>query len=432
MAGGITGLRFPAHAEALIDGGARFLTEAFRAWGALGGDNKVTGIGRADEWPGGSTGRKLALSVSYADADARLPERLFVKFSRDFDDPVRDHGRSQMASEVHFATLARAVELPVTVPVTLFADYDDASGTGVLITERIPFGANGIEPHHPKCLDDALPDAPGHYRALLSAVARLAGADRAGRFPADLTAHFPTDMTAASVGERPRVTPQRAERQVARYADFAATQPALLPESIRSPQFLRRLAAEAPRLAVREADVWRFLSSRPELIALCHWNANVDNAWFWRQTDGGLGCGLLDWGCAGRMNVAMAIWGALSGARNELWDNHFDELVAVFTDEFQRAGGPRVDPRELTDHVVLYAAIMGVTWLLGAPAFLSSRLPDPVAGRHAPAVRDHEPVRAQLQMLVNVLDIWWTHDLAGTIDRCLGPTTPTETPIVPN
>ncbi|MCK0176533.1 hypothetical protein [Mycolicibacterium sp. F2034L] len=429
--GDSSGLRFPTHPRALRDAGAAFLTEAFRAWGVLGADDAVAGILRADDWPGGSTGRKLALTVSYGKAGSALPEQLFVKFSRDFDDPVRDHGRTQMASEVHFAALARAVDLPVTVPLTLFADYEDATGTGVLITERIPFGANGIEPHHPKCLDDALPDAPAHYRALLSSVARLAGADRAGRLPVEFTSLFPTDLTAAAVGERPPVTPQRAERQVARYVDFAAAQPALLPESIRTPQFLRQLAIEAPRLAAREADIWRFLASRPELIALCHWNANVDNAWFWPAADGTLQCGLLDWGCAGRMNVAMAIWGALSGAQNELWDDHFDELVAEFAAEFHRAGGPRVDPGELTDHVVLYAAVMGVTWLLGAPAYLSSRLPDPAPGRHATAVRDDEAVRAQLQMLVNVLNLWQTHGVADRLDRCLTASTPAETPIVP-
>lgn len=430
--GPITGLPFPAHPRALIDGGAAFLTRALRAWGVLSDRGAVTAISDAREWPGGSTGRKLALSVSYRGAAADVPDRLFAKFSRDFDDPVRDHGRTQMASEVHFAALARAVELPVPVPRTLFADYDDASGTGVLITERISFGDNGIEPHHPKCRDDELSDGPGHYRALLSAVARLAGADHAGRLPTELTAPFPTDMTAASVGERPRVTPQRAVRHVDRYAIFAAAQPALLPATIRSPQFVSRLSDDAQQVAAHEADIWRFLSSRPELIALCHWNANVDNAWFWRGGDGALQCGLLDWGCAGRMNVAMAVWGALSGAQTELWQDHFDVLLTRFTDEYHRAGGPRVAPRVLSDHVVLYAALMGVTWLLAAPAYLGRRLPDPVPDRYTPTVRDDESVRTQLQMLINVLDIFRTRDVTGALRRCLDTATPREMPTLPS
>jgi len=72
---------------------------------------------------------------------------------------------------------------------------------------------------------------------------------------------------------------------------------------------------------------------------------------------------------------------------------------------------------------------MGVTWLLGAPAYLRTRLPDAVASRHAGAVRDHEPVRAQLQMLANVLNLWHTHDVGATLDRCLRSAGPPESPI---
>ena len=68
-----------------------------------------------------------------------------------------------------------------------------------------------------------------------------------------------------------------------------------------------------------------------DYVALCHWNANIDNAWFWRDT-GGLHCGLMDWGCVSQMNLGMAIWGAMSGAETALWDEHFDELLDVFVD----------------------------------------------------------------------------------------------------
>ena len=60
---------FPADTEALRDGGTRFLTEAFRATGALDG-NSVTRITELHEVAGGSTGRKVVLSVEY---DATSP-----------------------------------------------------------------------------------------------------------------------------------------------------------------------------------------------------------------------------------------------------------------------------------------------------------------------------------------------------------------------
>jgi hypothetical protein len=119
-----------------------------------------------------------------ADYEATDPRReLFVKFSRDFDDVQRDNGRTQMDQEIAFAALSRAANLPVAVPTVMFGDYHRDSGTGVLITERIRFGSNGIERQYDKCMDYAMPDQLGHYRAVLGAVARVAGTHAAGRMP---------------------------------------------------------------------------------------------------------------------------------------------------------------------------------------------------------------------------------------------------------
>jgi len=80
------GLPIPADPAALHSGGAAFLTEAFRISGALDAGNAVTRISQFDEVPGGSTGRKLLLTVEYDTPGAHTD--LFVKFSRDFDDPI--------------------------------------------------------------------------------------------------------------------------------------------------------------------------------------------------------------------------------------------------------------------------------------------------------------------------------------------------------
>ena len=170
---------------------ARFLTEAFRASGALR-DNSITRVSGFREVAGGSTGRKVMLSVEYAKAAPDLHTDLFVKFSRDFDDPARDRGKTQMEPEVRFAALSRAPEFPIAVPRAQFADYHRQSGTGILITERIRFGDNGIERQYHKCLDYEMPEPLEHYRALLTALARLAGTHRSGRLPAELDRALPT------------------------------------------------------------------------------------------------------------------------------------------------------------------------------------------------------------------------------------------------
>ena len=142
------------------------------------------------------------LSVEYDKPRRGLHTDLFVKFSRDLDNPARDRGKTQMEPEVRFAALSRAPGFPIAVPSAQFGDYHRQTGTGMLITERIRFGDNGIERQYHKCLDYEMPEPLEHYRALLTALARLAGTHRSGRLPADLTAHFPLDVQAATVGER--------------------------------------------------------------------------------------------------------------------------------------------------------------------------------------------------------------------------------------
>ena len=160
---------------------------------------------------GGSTGRKALLSVDYARPEPALPTELFVKFSRDLDDPLRDVGRTQMQPEVRFAELARRPGFPITVPGTVFADYHAGTGTGILITERIPFGSNGVEPQHHKCLDYEMPDRLEHYRTLVSSLCP-AGRLASGRAAADAD----RPVSGRPAGRHGRRTPAAAGGQAGR------------------------------------------------------------------------------------------------------------------------------------------------------------------------------------------------------------------------
>lgn len=283
-----------------------------------------------------------------------------MKFSRDFDNPRRDLGRTQMEPEVRFASLSRARGFPIAVPTVQFADYDRSTGTGILITERIPFGRNGIERQYHKCLDYDMPECLEHYRALLTALARLAGADRAGRLPAHPTAHFPLDLRAATVGKRAPLCPDTMERRLTELTELVATSPGLLPANVGSPQFLTRLRGDVPRVAQHDRAIAQWLAADADCVALCHWNANVDNARFWRDAAGTLRC-----------------------------------------------GGPRLDPERLRRHTVLYAAAMGVSRLLDVPALIRKRFGAAApSSRMDPRIRDDESVRAPLQMLSNLLSLW--------------------------
>ncbi|OBB96686.1 hypothetical protein [Mycobacterium sp. 852002-30065_SCH5024008] len=410
------GLAFPADPAALESVAAPFLTEAFLASGASR-DNGIARVTEFAEVAGGSTGRKAMLSVEYATPAPKLPAALFVKFSRDFDDPARDRGKTQMEPEVRFAALSCAPEFPIAVPRVLFADYHRQTGTGILVTERIRFGGNGIEPQYHKCLDYEMPEPLEHYRALLTALARLAGTHRSGRLPAELTAPFPLDVAAATVGDRVPLSPDKLERRVDQLAEFAEIRPGLLPAC--SPELVARLHADVPRFAHCEQTVAGLLADDSDYVALCHWNANIDNAWFWRDADSVLRCGLMDWGCVSQMNLGMAIWGAMSGAETDLWDSHLEELLHLFVTEFRRCGGTELDPVRLRRHTLLYAAAMGVAWLLGVPALIRKRFEAIPDNRRHPLIRDDEGVRAPLQMLSNLLFLWDRHRIGELLDAAL-------------
>ena len=419
-----SGLLIPAHSAALRDAGEPFLTAAFRASGALAADNRVLRITRFEDCAGGSTGRKLLLSVAYQKPAPGLPTDLFVKFSRDFDDPNRDRAKNQLEPEVRLARLSRAPGFPIAVPACLFADYHHDSGTGLLITQRIAFGRDGIEGLHEKCLDYELPQPLEHYQALLKALARLAGTHKAGRLAADVAAQFPFDADLAIAGDRIRYTEQQLLKRAARYADFAARYPQLLPENIRSAAFLAQLRKDIPRYLQQELSIRRFLHARPEFIALCHWNANIDNAWFWRTEQGELECGLMDWGRVGQMSIALALFGALSAAEIELWDRHLDELLALFASEYRSCAGPALDLPELREHLLLFVALMGLAWLMDAPALIQAQIPDlsAIDNRRDPRFKSKESARVQLHMLTTVLNLWQTRDFGALLDRFLRQT----------
>jgi len=417
VTGDALGLSLPAHAAALREGASSFLTEAFRAAGALAADNRVVRITQFEECPGGSTGRKLLLSVDYEKPAAGLHRELFVKFSRDFDDPIRDRGRAQMELEIRFARLSRTSGFPIAVPVCYFADYHAASGTGLLITQRIGFGREGVEPAYAKCLDDEMPEALAHYQAILRALARLAGAHKAGRLPG-VAAQFPFEPERLSVGARAPYSAEQLRRRVARYGEFAARHPGLLPANIRAPAFQNRLLDDVTRFIAQQAAIGPYLQGRADYVALCHWNANVDNAWFWRDAEDRLHCGLMDWGCVSQMNLAMALWGAMSGAETALWDQHLDALLRLFVDEFHSCGGPPLNLAELERQLMLYVAQMGLMWLLDVPASLQALIPDLDAVHSArdPRIRGSEAARSQLQMMVNFLNLWDTRNFGRILD----------------
>lgn len=418
VAGDYLRLPFPPTIDALRKLGAPFLTAAFRAAGSMSGDNEVTAVG-SQEFFGGGMGRKLLLSVEYAKDAAGLHRQLFVKFQRDFGDPLRELFGPLMAAEARFALLSRRPGFPITVPKCYFADYNAATTSGILITERIRYGEGRLERCHEKCVDYELPEPLAHYRALTRATARLAGYHKAGRLGGEADEAFPFDPAKVDVGSRIPYTPEQLREKVRKLRWFAAVAPQLIPPELRSESFLSRFAEEVELVLRHEDALRRYLNGQPDYIALCHWNPNVDNAWFWRDERDELQAGLLDWGSVGQMCIAQSFYGMTCSAEAQFLNEHRRELQELLVEEYARAGGPVIDVEELAFLSRLAVGLLGVAWILDAPSLVQAQIPDfqSLSGREDPRLRGDFLARAQLQILVIMLNEWLRDEVGAALRR---------------
>lgn len=419
--GDTTGLTIPAHAEALRIAGEEFLTDALHKFGSLSQSNRIVRITRLEPFPGGNSGHKVFLSVEYAHPETGLHTDLFVKFSRDFNDAFRDRRRNELEPECRFAALSRLPRFPIHVPAAYFADFHSQSGTGVLITQQIEFGNDGIEALLPKCRDHEMADPLAYYRAIVSTLARLAAAHKSGLLDPEVDACFPFDPVRAAADDPIPYDERQLREALKLYAAFATNYPQLVPSHLAGPQFIARFERDAVRFRHHAGEVKRFLHAEPAFIALCHYNANLDNAWFWRDPSGALQCGLLDWGRVRPMNVAYALWGSLCCASLDVWDNHLEQLLCLFVSELQAGGGPRLDLTQLRLHLDLYVATMGLATLIEAPTLVLSRLPEAAHadGPLDPILRKDEIARCFLHVFTTFLNLWESHDFGASLDRVL-------------
>jgi len=211
-------------------------------------------------------------------------------------------------------------------------------------------------------------------------------------------------------------------RRASRIVEFINCYPQIFPDNLASSEFHSRFLRDVPWLINKDTAIKQYLYSNADFIALCHWNANVDNAWFWRTEAGELQCGLMDWGRVNQMNIALALWGCLSAAEIELWDNHIDELLALFVAQFRGVGGPMIEVVELKQDLFFFAATMGLAWLMDAPPLIRAQIPDlgEAESRFDPRFESNETARTQLHMLTNFLNLWETQDFGRILDHFLG------------
>jgi hypothetical protein len=157
------------------------------------------------------------------------------------------------------------------------------------------------------------------------------------------------------------------------------------------------------------------LYGNPDFIAFAHWNANIDNCWFWRDAASTLHCGFMDWANAGKISVAQSV----SGAEPFIWNEHLDELLTVYIEEYAARGGPRLSLDELRLHNLLIVAIAGVAYSMGAPIAMERDIKDidAIDSCRDDCFREYENARIQLHMMTKMLNVWQTRKLGDVVRK---------------
>jgi hypothetical protein len=127
----------------------------------------------------------------------------------------------------------------------------------------------------------------------------------------------------------------------------------------------------------------------------------------------------MDWANAAQISVAQSVSGAISGAEPFIWNEHLDELLTVFIEEYATHGGPRLSLDELRLHVLLIVVVSGVAYSMGAPIAIERDIADidAVESHRDDRFLEHENARIQLHMMTKMLNVWQTRKLGDMVRR---------------
>ena len=360
------GFRFPHTLELLGSDafGAAWLTKAFRASGVLSSDNEVAAIVALEGTTGGGAAEKGLLSVRYLYPSPSLHTKLFLKFPHVADvmhkyliSCIYDSDASEVAFAQRFA--ARA---PVRTPKTYFADRSSHSTNYLLIQERIAFAppsahpvgtsaeaavlpAYAIERAYDKFLDHQIGSDPTeYYLALARALGRLCGWYKAA--PDGIGAELNRTMPCKpSFAEGVAFSHPGFDVLAAFMTDAGA---ALFPPDMRTPAYAAQLRRELAFASEHLGTISRYLLSDADYQAYSHINANIDNAFWWRDRERTLHCGLIDFGgfCCNHVSAHLTL--CLNSAEFPVHARAQPALLQAFIDGCVEQGGPQLDLAELT------------------------------------------------------------------------------------
>jgi len=153
-------------------------------------------------------------------------------------------------------------------------------------------------------------------------------------------------------------TPQVADGFLQMMADFVATAKHVFPADLVEEPFLEAFMKEAKEMSKYVAELNFYSLIFPEYHTLAHPNAQIDNGFYWQNEEGQTQAGLIDLGMA-FMPMPVCLANAWIGAEPEMMDEHEEKLTRLFQEQYEQAGGFKLDYDNLYMHVKLaHAAVL--------------------------------------------------------------------------
>jgi len=429
------GIEFPWSASTLMEMGPQWLTRAFHLAGTLDTSNwvKKIALDQKVKITGGNNGGKFLFEVTYGKPAPDLHTQLFAKVpfpltGATFTDRLSSSVYKQPMDALEVNTY-RCLEasLPVRIPRFYYGEVSNETSNFILITEQIRFrglpGAGGarlgpldIEGPYDKCKDFQLGGRDReYYMLLMGQLARLAAAHKRGAIPWrygeppreawQYGLNLGTGRPQACTGENPLGCARKLE---AALQFMSKTAPALYPAYVSDPPFQRKFMDVMLKLNAYSAELSYWKHSNPDYSALGHQNLNTDNAYFWRDRNGELDCGIFDFGGFGVSSLPHKIWWSLNMAEFDQVKANLDDYIESFIATYREHGGPQLDARTvklalqitaLQNCMIMVSAIPNSLKMCPAKEFLTIR------DRHDPRIADNVDNKSTLRSCLHVLNM---------------------------
>jgi len=272
--------------------------------------------------------------------------------------------------EMDFARILSA-GAPMKCPKYYFGDICLSTGTALLITEKLPlpgpsadFGPYELEAIPYKSVDYLLDKPFYYYDAMTRNIAQLAAWGKCGKLGKDIEEVFPPPKHPPAYFMS---TKQRTEHFLEVVYKYATC---LVPEEILGGPhgevrdddwFVKSMRKVMPEVEKSQKPILNYLFQRGDYGGFTHQNMNTDNAMFWRDDDGNVCSGFIDWGRFKRDNFARGLNnGYMCSDLCEMVQQSDEQWIKNFIDTFQASGGPKLKFEVFWEHYMLAWLLQGL------------------------------------------------------------------------